>query len=61
MKKSDFTEQHFQDLSTEEKFNYSGGGFAYDVGRLLRFLAIAGPWGQFTPMAVTDAVLNAAQ
>jgi hypothetical protein len=54
MKKVDIQSDGFRRLTMEEQQEYTGGGFAYDVGRLLRFVAISGPNGQFTPMAVMD-------
>ncbi|MCK4745822.1 MAG: hypothetical protein KAT15_02255 [Bacteroidales bacterium] len=57
MKKTDFMSQDFRELTAEENFKCTGGGFAYDVGRFLRFVGIAGPFGQFTPSALADAIL----
>jgi hypothetical protein len=57
----ELTVQSFRELSPEEQLAFNGGGFAYDAGRVLRFIIIAGPRGQFTPMAVTDWMLNTAR
>ena len=54
------TEMHipkFRELSTGEETSLSGGGFAYDAGRVIRFLAIAGPSGSHAPMAVFDWIV----
>jgi hypothetical protein len=58
MKMKDLQTKHFRDLTAPEMCSCNGGSFAYDVGRLIRFVILAGPQGQFTPMAFTDAVLN---
>ena len=55
MKNLDIQSQGFRELSTEEQQIYSGGGFAYDVGRLIRFLVI-GAGGMGGPAnAIGDA------
>jgi bacteriocin-like protein len=50
--------QHLQELSKDELTSINGGGFAYDFGYALRFLAISvnGPGGG--GMALTDYFLN---
>lgn len=55
MKKKENLPAHFRDLSPDEILNCNGGGFAYDVGRLIRFAIISGPNGQWTPAAILDA------
>ncbi len=59
MKNFDLQTDNFRELTSREKHNCSGGGFAYDIGRLIRFIIISGPSGQFTPMAVVDAAAAA--
>ena len=60
MKKTNFLPQDFRELRDEEYLACTGGGFAYDVGRFLRFVSIAGPFGTFAPAAILDAlVVNA--
>ena len=61
MKKTDSIPDNFRELSPREKYTYTGGGFAYDVGRFIRFVIIAGPNGQFTPAAIIDAAANQLQ
>ncbi|MCK4747906.1 MAG: hypothetical protein KAT15_12740 [Bacteroidales bacterium] len=34
--------EHFKSLDTNQLVEINGGGFAYDVGRLLRFISIVG-------------------
>lgn len=53
--------QIFRELTSAEKYALSGGGFAYDAGRFIRFVCIAGPNGQWTPMAILDACAVACQ
>ena len=36
----------------------NGGGFAYDVGRALRFLLLMGPSGTNTAIATCDWIIN---
>ena len=60
MKNKNLNESGFRTLDIEESRMYNGGGFAYDAGRFLRFVAIAGPSGAFTPMAIMDAIANQA-
>jgi len=39
----------------------SGGGFAYDLGRIIRFIGISGGGSAIgTTMAVTDWIINSA-
>jgi hypothetical protein len=55
MKNHNLQTDAFRELTEEEKYSLNGGGFAYDVGRLIRFIIKAGPYGQFTPAAIIDA------
>ena len=55
MKKKDFHPQNFRELTGDEAITCTGGSFAYDVGSLLRFVGISGPYGLFTPAAIMDA------
>lgn len=57
MKNIDYQPQYFRELSGDEKFACTGGGFAYDVGRFIRFSIISGPSGLFAPYAIFDACL----
>ena len=57
MKKADNISLSFRDLSTEEIMSASGGSsFAYDVGRVLRFLGIAAGGMHGPAFAVADWV-----
>ena len=58
MKKTDFKHGTFREMTEDENFGCRGGSFAYDVGRFLRFVGIAGPRGEFTPMAIFDACVT---
>ncbi len=58
MKKKALQVEHFRDLDDREVFHYTGGSFAFDVGRLIRFVILAGPSGQWTPIAMADAIYN---
>jgi hypothetical protein len=51
MNTSDFTE-----LNPEECMALSGGGFAYDVGRIIRWLALGG--ASATPYGVASATAD---
>jgi len=55
MNKNDYHSQNFRELTVDEAIICNGGSFAYDVGRLIRFVGISGPSGLFTPMAIMDA------
>ena len=56
MKNIDYQPQDFRELSGDEKFACTGGGFAYDVGRYIRFSIICGG-GNGIHMAILDACL----
>ncbi|MCP4312626.1 MAG: hypothetical protein GY790_15295 [Bacteroidetes bacterium] len=48
------TIEHFIPMGTEQLMETNGGGFAYDVGRLLRFMCISGGTGIGTERAILD-------
>jgi hypothetical protein len=54
--------ESFTPISQGEALVINGGGFAYDVGRVLRFLYISGLGSSVigTTMAVIDWEINAA-
>lgn len=56
MKNFDFQSHDFRDMTLEENHSCSGGGFAYDVGRFIRFSIISMGGGVNTAMAIADAV-----
>jgi hypothetical protein len=55
MKNYDLQFENFCELSAEERIASFGGGFAYDVGRALRFIFITGPNGAGAGDAIGDA------
>ncbi len=48
----------FRDLTTDETYACNGGGFAFDVGRFIRFNIIAFGGGVNLAMAIGDAAAN---
>ena len=54
--------ESFTSLPAQQLLDTNGGGFAHDVGRVLRFLSIALPGdGISIANAVTDWQINAAE
>jgi len=53
------TIEHFTPMGTEKLMETNGGGFAYDVGRVIRFIGMTGFLGSNTAWAITDWQLNA--
>jgi len=53
--------ENFRLLSTEQLLEVNGGGFAYDVGRFIRYLALGGGLAAYTDWAYNDAVNYAVQ
>lgn len=59
MKKTECSSLSFRDLSIDECTTINGGtGFAYDVGRSIRFLIISAQGANGPAMAVADWVGN---
>lgn len=57
MEKTNYMSSSFKDLSTQESLAIGGGSsFAYDVGRVLRFLGIAAGGIHGPSMAIADWV-----
>ena len=51
--------EHFSPITSQELGEINGGGFAYDVGRILRFLSLALPGdGPSIAYAVSDWQIN---
>ena len=50
--------ENFKSLGTQELLETNGGGFAHDVGRVIRFIGLMGINGINTPMAVSDWIIN---
>ena len=48
----------FRDLTTDETYACNGGGFAFDVGRFIRFSIISFGGGVNTVNAMGDAIYN---
>ena len=49
--------ESFSPLGTQEILETNGGGFAHDLGRVLRFFVLSGG-GVNTPYAVADWIEN---
>ena len=47
--------ENFTSLGTQELLETNGGGFAHDVGRILRFLSIAAGGD---PIAIANAITD---
>ena len=58
MKNLNFQSEKFRQMSYEEAYSCTGGGFAYDAGRFLRFAAICGPGYAGVGGAMIDFVYN---
>ena len=59
MEKTKFSSLSFKDLSIDESATIIGGtGFAYDVGRSIRFLVISAQGAHGPAMAIADWVGN---
>ena len=59
------TTEEFSAISAEQLREINGGGFAYDLGRIIRFFGMSGGSGAFATNAIidwiiTDAANNAA-
>lgn len=52
--------ENFTDIGPRELMETSGGGFAYDIGRVIRFIGLYGGNPMALPWAVTDWQINAA-
>jgi hypothetical protein len=50
--------EHFTPMGTEQLLEINGGGFAYDVGRVIRFIGLSGPNWSMVSYAVFDWKLN---
>lgn len=61
MNKNEFHGNCFRDMTLKESQSCCGGSFAFDVGRLIRFVTISGPAGQWAPAAMLDALVNHCQ
>ena len=59
MKNFDFQSHDFRDMTREESHAYTGGGFAFDVGRFIRFMVLSAPGGIWVANGIYDAALNA--
>jgi hypothetical protein len=49
---------YFKPMDEGQLVQTSGGGFAYDLGRIIRFIGISGGTAIGTTMAVTDWIIN---
>lgn len=50
--------EHFTPMGSEQLMETNGGGFAYDVGRVLRFLSFCPFTGVGATMAICDWQIN---
>jgi hypothetical protein len=53
--------ENFRLMSTEQLMEVNGGGFAYDVGRFIRYLALGGGVAAYVDWVTNDAVNYAVQ
>jgi hypothetical protein len=51
--------ENFTPMGTTQLMETNGGGFAYDVGRVLRFISLMGPNAAITAMAISEWQVNA--
>lgn len=51
--------ENFTSLGSQELLETNGGGFAFDAGRVIRFISLMGYKGIFTPYAIADWQINA--
>jgi len=58
MKSSEFQPNDFRDLTQDESHSCNGGGFAFDVGRFIRFSIISIGGGVNIANAMGDAIYN---
>ena len=53
--------ESFSLMSTEQLMEINGGGFAYDLGRFIRYLALGGGVAAYADWVYNDAVNYAVQ
>ena len=51
--------KEFSLMTAEQLMEVNGGGFAYDVGRFIRYIALGGGLAAFVDYAYNDAVNEA--
>jgi len=51
--------EHFTPMDATQLMDTNGGGFAYDVGRVLRFFSAMGPNAILVANAITEWQVNA--
>ena len=51
--------ENLNEMTIEQLMEMNGGGFAYDVGRILRFIGISGGTTIGITYAITDWQINA--
>lgn len=52
--------ENFTPIGSNELMETSGGGIAYDIGRVLRFIGLYGGSATSLPYAIADWQINAA-
>ncbi|MEN8156868.1 MAG: hypothetical protein ABFS10_07950 [Bacteroidota bacterium] len=54
--------EHFTQMESDQLMEINGGGFAYDVGRVIRFIGMALPGDPISlSLAIADWEFNATQ
>jgi len=53
--------ESFTPMGTQLLMDTNGGGFAHDVGRVIRFFGLMGMNGINTPNAVADWIINSGE
>jgi hypothetical protein len=51
--------ENFKAMDSQELVEINGGGFAYDVGRVLRFISLMGPNALISANAISEWQINA--
>jgi len=51
--------ENISEMTVDQLKEMNGGGFAYDVGRILRFIGLSGGHPVATAYAITDWQINA--
>jgi len=52
------TTEAFSTINAEHLREINGGGFAYDIGRIIRFIGLSGGSGMYAHHAVIDWIIN---
>ena len=52
------TTEGFSAINAEQLREVNGGGFAYDIGRIIRFIGLSGGSGMYATHAIMDWIIN---